>query len=91
MANKQLLHRAVPLALALACAPGIAHADGDWNACKGLPGHNEVQSALSAAVATEASGLNNQMWATIVNRDGVVCAVAFSGVDRGAQWPGKAG
>jgi hypothetical protein len=24
-----------------------------------------------------------------VNRDGVVCAVAFSGVNRGAQWPGS--
>lgn len=29
------------------------------------------------------------MWATIVNRDGVFCAVAFSGADRGAQWPGS--
>jgi uncharacterized protein GlcG (DUF336 family) len=29
------------------------------------------------------------MWATIVNRDGVVCAVAFSGADRNAQWPGS--
>ena len=25
----------------------------------------------------------------IVNRDGVVCAVAFTGADRGAQWPGS--
>jgi hypothetical protein len=29
------------------------------------------------------------MWATIADRDGVVCAVAFSGVNRGAQWPGS--
>jgi uncharacterized protein GlcG (DUF336 family) len=29
------------------------------------------------------------MWATIVDRDGIVCAVAFSGVNRGAQWPGS--
>src|SRR5256884_3418412 len=29
------------------------------------------------------------MWATIVNRVGVVCGVAFSGVNRGAQWPGS--
>jgi uncharacterized protein GlcG (DUF336 family) len=29
------------------------------------------------------------MWATIVDRDGVVCAVAYSGADRGAQWPGS--
>jgi uncharacterized protein GlcG (DUF336 family) len=42
-----------------------------------------------AAVATEGSGLNFDMWATVVNRDGVVCAVAFSGEDRGAQWPGS--
>src|SRR5262245_10381682 len=48
-----------------------------------------LQSALTAAVAAESSGLNNQMWATIVDRDGVVCAVAFSGADRGAQWPGS--
>jgi uncharacterized protein GlcG (DUF336 family) len=89
MSSKQLLQHAVPLILAIACAPFAAHADGDPNACKGLPDHNALQLALSAAVATETSGLNNQMWATIVDRDGVVCAVAFSGVDRGAQWPGS--
>jgi len=42
-----------------------------------------------SAVAAESSGLNNQMWATRVDRDGVVCAVAFSGSDRGAQSPGS--
>jgi uncharacterized protein GlcG (DUF336 family) len=29
------------------------------------------------------------MWGTIVNRDGIVCAVAFSGTNRAAQWPGS--
>jgi len=29
------------------------------------------------------------MWATVVNRDGVVCAVAFTGDNRGDQWPGS--
>jgi uncharacterized protein GlcG (DUF336 family) len=29
------------------------------------------------------------MWATVVNRDGVVCAVAFTGNNRGDQWPGS--
>ena len=28
------------------------------------------------------------MWATLVNRDGMVCAVAFTG-RRGDQWPGS--
>jgi uncharacterized protein GlcG (DUF336 family) len=57
--------------------------------CAALPDHGTLRSALISAVAAETSGLNNQMWATIVDRDGVVCAVAFSGVDRGAQWPGS--
>jgi uncharacterized protein GlcG (DUF336 family) len=55
--------------------------------CDRLPGHSQLKAVLVAAVAAETSGLNLHMWATIVNRDGVVCAVAFSGTDRAAQWP----
>src|SRR6202049_5134983 len=62
---------------------------GDPGACDSLPDYGKLKAALAAATATETSGLNNQMWATIVDRDGVVCAVAFSGVNRGAQWPGS--
>jgi uncharacterized protein GlcG (DUF336 family) len=57
--------------------------------CQALPKHAALKAALAAATQAETSGLNNHMWATIVNRDGVVCAVAFSGPDRGAQWPGS--
>ena len=57
--------------------------------CSALPDHAALKAALDAAVAEEASGLNLDMWATLVNRDGIVCAVAFSGSDRGAQWPGS--
>ncbi|MGC4053779.1 MAG: heme-binding protein [Paludibaculum sp.] len=57
--------------------------------CSKLPSYSELKAALATATATETSGLNNQMWATVVNRDGVVCAVAFSGENRGAQWPGS--
>jgi uncharacterized protein GlcG (DUF336 family) len=57
--------------------------------CSALPDQATLRTALINAVAVESSGLNNQMWATIVDRDGVVCAVAFSGSDRGAQWPGS--
>ena len=56
--------------------------------CYGLR-YNALKAALDQAVEDEASGLNLQMWGALVNRDGVVCAVAFSGVDRGAQWPGS--
>jgi uncharacterized protein GlcG (DUF336 family) len=65
--------------------------DGRWNknGCGSLPNYLQLKNALVKAVADESSGLNLQMWATIVDRDGVVCAVAFSGKDRGAQWPGS--
>jgi hypothetical protein len=53
--------------------------------CRGLPSNQQLKTALDAAVQAETSGLNNHMWATVVNRDGVVCAVAFSGTDRSAQ------
>ena len=54
--------------------------------CRATP---NLRAALDTAVLAETSGLNNHMWATVVNRDGVVCAVAFSGVNRAAQWPGS--
>src|SRR5689334_7371806 len=63
--------------------------NGSRNACKDLPNYTALKKALDTAVSDEKSGLNLHMWATIVDRDGIVCAVAFSGVDRGAQWPGS--
>jgi len=62
---------------------------GNSNTCSRLPGQATLKEALEAAVSAEDTGLNLHMWATIVDRDGVVCAVAFSGIDRGAQWPGS--
>lgn len=59
------------------------------SSCSKLPKYAELKAAIEKATADETSGLNNQMWATIVDRDGVVCAVAFSGINRGAQWPGS--
>jgi uncharacterized protein GlcG (DUF336 family) len=66
------------------------HDDGRTpNGCASLPSQSQLKAALLSAVSTEMSGLNLQMWGTIVDRDGIVCAVAFSGVNRGAQWPGS--
>src|SRR5260221_7975945 len=87
-----LTSKAVAVAVALVCTATMAGADqtgAGGNTCGSLPGHAALKAALVAATVTETSGLNNQMWGTIVDRDGIVCAVAFSGVDRGAQWPGS--
>jgi uncharacterized protein GlcG (DUF336 family) len=86
MGNK----RSCLLLVGLAALSSAAWAADDSGApCAGLPTYAALKSALIAAVQTETSGLNFQMWGTIVDRDGVVCAVAFSGADRGSQWPGS--
>lgn len=83
-------------ALCVAAFPVNASAEGPSllptptvSGCALLPDHTALSQALSGAVTVEHSGLDFQMWATIVDRDGIVCAVAFSGADRGAQWPGS--
>lgn len=72
---------------------GAQAADNDRfkekNGCGALPTQSQLKAALVQAVADETSGLNLQMWGTIVDRDVIVCAVAFSGANRGAQWPGS--
>lgn len=55
------------------------------NGCGNLPDYQTLKRALIAARAAENSGLNAQEWATIVDRDGVVCATVFSGNDRTSQ------
>jgi uncharacterized protein GlcG (DUF336 family) len=57
--------------------------------CRQLPSHTELKKALTEARKSANGGFNLDMWGTIVNRDGVVCAVAFTGTDRGEQWPGS--
>jgi uncharacterized protein GlcG (DUF336 family) len=63
--------------------------DNASNLCKGLPSWSDLKAALTAARNQANGGFNLDMWGTIVNRDGVVCAVAFTGADRGSQWPGS--
>ena len=65
---------------------GSARADGP---CADLPSQAALAGALAGAQAVQNGGFGLQMWGTIVNRDGVVCAVAFTGNDRGDQWPGS--
>ena len=55
----------------------------------GLPTHVEIKEALKSIVGEKNGGFGLNMWATVVDRDGVVKAVVFSGNDRGDQWPGS--
>jgi len=73
------------VACALAPAPG-AHPATPQQA---LPDHAKVTAALREIVKESNGGFGLHMWATLIDRDGVVRVVAMSGDDRGAQWPGS--
>ena len=55
----------------------------------GLPTHIAIKESLKRIVGEENGGFGLNMWATVVDRDGIVKTVAFSGNDRGDQWPGS--
>ena len=85
MSHRNLLTGAATFVAVLISTAGAASAQ----TCATLPDHAKLKAALIQATKDETSGLNNHMWGTIVDRDGVVCAVAFSGTDRFSQWPGS--
>jgi uncharacterized protein GlcG (DUF336 family) len=95
MTTRMTLAGAIALAAAFASADALAteasvNSGGSSGACAGLPGHGTLKNALKAVVAGGGNGgLANDMWATVVNRDGVVCQIAFTGSARGDQWPGS--
>jgi uncharacterized protein GlcG (DUF336 family) len=85
--------RTMMIACVLA-VPGalLAEKNGNGSGCNGLPSHATLRNVLQAVVIQPGQpngGLDNNMWATVINRDGEVCAVVFSGNDRGDQWPGS--
>src|SRR5437016_9881215 len=92
--NNSLIVPAIIVALALSSSTAGRAQDEqqDRNISKDLPGHAQLTAALKAVVdvgGTKNAGFGLNMWATVVNRDGIVCAVTFSGNDRGDQWPGS--
>lgn len=84
-------HLALAISLALGSTGVHAHAHTPSESCQDVPSHSDLQAALDATDVSAAAqgGFGLQMWGTIVNRDGFVCAVAFTGGDRGDQWPGS--
>jgi uncharacterized protein GlcG (DUF336 family) len=45
-----------------------------------------LKAGLITADAADGTGLNNHYWAVVVNREGVTCAVAYSGASNDSQW-----
>jgi uncharacterized protein GlcG (DUF336 family) len=60
--------------------------------CSGLPDAARLKTVVQGVVrqgSAKNGGMGNQEWAAIVNRDGIVCAIVFSGTTRSDQWPGS--
>jgi uncharacterized protein GlcG (DUF336 family) len=92
------MRKPVSMLVALALTGSVVFVNTDVSAqqavvaapiCRDLPSHAALKAALTAAQGQPNGGFGLQMWATVVNRDGVVCAVVFTGDDRGDQWPGS--
>jgi len=71
-----------------------------WWAAVALPAtadcpadHSRLREALRSSVKASGGpangGFENHEWAAIVRRDGIVCAIAFSGDQVSDQWPGS--
>jgi len=84
------------LALLIALiVPARSALAGDACSALGLGNSAAIHAALTTALKSVApdkagnGGLGNHMWATIVDQDGKVCAVTFTGPSRISQWPGS--
>jgi hypothetical protein len=79
-------------ALIFLASAGEAPAQTDSGpGCRALRSvYDVLTDALNTVVDSgENGGLGNEFWASVVDRDGIVCKVVFSGDDRDAQWPGS--
>jgi hypothetical protein len=54
-----------------------------------LPSHSSLRAKLRDIVGEQNGGLAFEMWATVIDRNGLVVDVVFSGENRGDQWPGS--
>src|SRR5262245_32108051 len=99
--NERLCRAVVIAAVLLMPASGFASCS-DVMAALGAASAQELntklQTALRTARNTPNGGFNLDMWGALVDRDGIVCAVAFTSTRpntdpvvpaRGDQWPGS--
>ncbi len=54
-----------------------------------LPKHDTLREILRAIVKEANGGFGFDMWAAVVDRDGLVKAIVYSGENRASQWPGS--
>jgi uncharacterized protein GlcG (DUF336 family) len=83
------MFRRTAAALVICSAAALAQNPQD---CSKVPDYNKLKQVLTGAVKEGKAangGLGNQEWGTVVNRDGIVCAIVYTGPSRSAEWPGS--
>jgi len=86
----QILSRNRLIVLTVSLAVAVLSLSTDAQAKSGhIVSHKKLREVLKTVVAQGNGGFNLNMWATVVDRDGTVQTVVFSGEDRGDQWPGS--
>jgi len=84
---------ATPLVLALSACGSDNNSGGLTDPSSrrvgGFPTHDDLRTQLQAVVQSGNGGLGFNMWATIIDRGGVVRDVVFSGDSPVDQWPGS--
>jgi len=89
LTGKYVVSGCLAAILGVLAGPALADGSGGSN-CSSLPNNTALQNALKGAVGvTGNGGLGFNMWGTIVDKSGIVCAVAFSGSDFTSQWLGS--
>ena len=69
--------------------PGTAPSIQESKLVHLLPDHNTRRAKLREVLDQQNGGLGFEMWGTILDRNGKVVDVVFSGEHRGDQWPGS--
>lgn len=91
--KKLIQSKSLLLSCTIALASAAANAAEPVDICPDVASraaiHNQLETLLKEARNQDNGGFDFDMWATVVNRAGVVCAIARSGGDSGAQWPGS--
>ncbi len=82
------------LAATLLLGSSMAVSAAQNNDCQSLPSHDALQAKLAEAISVDNGGFNLDMWATVVNRYGTVCAVvkaasAATANTEADPWPGS--
>jgi uncharacterized protein GlcG (DUF336 family) len=84
----KLIHKTT-IMVAVLCLLVSASAHSAGFSCAELPKWNDLLKKLQEAKNDDNGGFELNVWGSIVNRDGVVCAVAYTGPSIGDQWPGS--